>query len=359
MANHLSKNLLFAQEDYSNNSMLNGTNAKGSYNTMQFVLRLRSDVRNALNNHNDRAETIQASSTLLHETIHWWQHIGSNFGFLFSLAYPAFAHFTKQNFDNIIKQDLSYKSIIKFDQQYYEKYNLADITDINVILNTYFDLEYAKQFALDNKNINSILEDRRFFLTIGHCYHIFWSSTVETLASTVDRTFEVLPNTNNWVSNFTKLKEERVTGFYIDSPNHISLIGIKAIYEGQAIFNQMQYLTVALNPNLTYNDFKKVGMLYGIYEEAYEYYLYITKLEKPQNLLSPIIGLFLLICDISINPTNGFPLEIYDYENFINLNDPGIRFTNLCKEVASRNEYYINQVNGYTKDEYIKICKEL
>lgn len=37
----------------------------------------------------DRAEIVQAYSTYLHETLHWWQHIGSSAGLILSLAYPA------------------------------------------------------------------------------------------------------------------------------------------------------------------------------------------------------------------------------------------------------------------------------
>jgi hypothetical protein len=268
----------------------------------------------------------------LHEILHWWQHIGSNFGFLYSLAYPAFVHISKENFDNLIKKDLAYKSIIKFDEQYYKKHNVSDILDINTILNNYYDLEYAKQFAFDNKNIHKIFQDHRFFLNIGHCYHIFWSSTINTLSVTFDNDYEILPNTQLWIKEFLSLRDRKITGFYIDSPLYISHIGIRAIYEGQSIYNQMQYLTVALNPDLKYDDFVNSGMLYGVYEEAFEYFLFITKLEKPENLLHPIIALFLLVCDISINPTNGFPLEIYDYDNFIVLNDPGIRLGLLWYE---------------------------
>ncbi len=72
----LSKNLLFSEEEFDYGSMLNGTSIKGSYSTMQFVLRLRDDIRTALNNKEIDFERIQASSTSIHENIHWWQHMG-------------------------------------------------------------------------------------------------------------------------------------------------------------------------------------------------------------------------------------------------------------------------------------------
>jgi hypothetical protein len=355
----LFKHLLFSEEEFELNSILNGTKVRGSYSTMQFVLRLRDDVRSALNNKEFKTDYIQAHSTVIHENIHWWQHIGSNFGFLFSLAYPAFIHISYGNLHNAIRQGITYKSILKFEQLYYEKYGKTDMDDINIILNNYYDLEYAKAFALDNKNINTISEDNRFFLNVGHCYHILWSSTIHTVAATLDKEYKFLPNTNNWVECFRKLEKEQVPGFFIDTSMHVSPIGIKAIYEGQAIFNQMQYLTIALNPDLTYKNFEDIGMLHGIYTEAFEFFLQWTKLSKPTNLLDPKVGLFLLVCDLAINPTNGFPNDIYDFENFINKNDPGIRFFLLCYIISQDPSRYVSKINLYSKEEYISLSKDL
>ena len=356
---HLSNRLLFSEAEFEHNSALNGTSIKGSYNTMQFVLRLRDDVRSALNSRELFFETIQASSTSIHENIHWWQHVGSNFGLIFSLSYPAFFHYSLESFQKIISDKLTYKSILKFDKQYYEKYGEANIPDINIILNNYHDIEYAKLFALDNRNFEELLKDNRFFLNIGHCYHILWSSTINTIASTADRSYNFLPKVNNWVEKFKILTEKETVGFFVDSPMTISSLGIKAIYEGQAIFNQMQYLTVALNRELTYENFVNAGMLYGIYIEAFELFLEITGFEKPANLLDGVIGLFLIVCDLAINPNNGFPMDIYDYENFITKNDPGMRFTNFCLAISKRNIYYHNRVTLYSKEEYVSLSKEL
>lgn len=356
---HLSKQLLFSEEEFDYSSILNGTAIKGSYSTMQFVLRLRKDIRVALEKGDMEFDCIQATSTIIHENIHWWQHIGSNFGFLFSLAYPAFVHCSYKHFKNIVAQGIAYKSILKFDETYYAKHGKTDIQDINIIVNNYYDLEYAKLFALDNKNIFKILEDKRFFLSVGHCYHIFWTSTIHTLANTIDKDYKFLPNTNDWSENFKLLTKNEVEGFYVNSLMHISPIGIKAIYEGQAIFNQMQYLTIALNPDLTYTDFENVGMLHGIYIEAFELFLNYTKLSKPTNLLDPVVGLFLLICDLAINPTNGFPLNIYNYEQFITKNDPGMRFILLLSIILKAPDTYVKRVTGYSKDEYISLSKDL
>jgi len=359
MSEKLSKKLLFTEESWDYDSALNGTSIKGSYSTMQFVLRLRDDIREALNKNDvTDSEKIQATSTAIHENIHWWQHIGSNFGFIYSLAYPAFSHVTKENLSNLISQNLTFKSILKFGKQYYDKYQKADIPDLNVVLNNYHDIQYAKEFAFDNKSLKTIIEDRRFFLHIGHCYHILWSSTVHTIAATIDQQYSFLPKTELWLEKFRKLSEDQVAGFYIDSPMNISPIGIRAIFEGQAMYNQMQYLSVA-NRDLIYDDFINAGMLHGIYKEAFELFLYITKIDKPINMLDSTVGLYLLVCDLAINPNNGFPLDIYDYKNFVTNNDPGLRFIYLCSTISRNPEKYQSMIKDYSKEEYLFLSKEL
>lgn len=355
----LQRDLLFTETEFENNSILNGTNVKGSYSTMQFVLRLRDDIRTALNKKEIDFETKQATSTSIHENVHWWQHVGSNFGFIHSLSYPAFTHLTKENLEKLISKGIKYKSILKFYEQYFQKNGKSDISDVNIILNNYHDIQYAKLFALDNKNIYELLKDQRFFLHIGHCYHILWSSTVHTLAATFDRDYTILPKTNNWVANFSALTEKKVQGFYINSPLGISPLGIKGIYEGQAIFNQMQYLAVTLNGDLTLGDCENAGMFYGIYSEAFDLFLKITKQNRPLKVLDHTVGLFLFVCDLSINPNNGFPLDIYDYENFITKNDPGIRFSLISSVIAKNPNYYIDIVKSYSKESYTLLSKEL
>lgn len=354
----LQKDILFAQEEPLNNYSLDGTSIKGSFNTMQFALRLRQDIRDARDS-DFYPERTQANSTILHENIHWWQHIGSNFGFLFSLTYPAYIHYSLDHIHMIIKDNLLFKSLLKYDQEYYNKNGISNLENLNAIVNNYYDIEYAKLFALSNKNILEINKDKRFFLNIGHCYHVFWVATIHTLSNTIDKDYNFLPTTNSWSEQFIRLEKEKVDGFDIDSPLHLTPIGIKAIYEGQAIFNQAQFLTGALNKELTYSDFENSGMFYGIYTEAFDYFIKLTNFSIPDNLLDPIVGLFLLTCDLSINPNNGFPLNIYDFENFITKNDPGIRFTLICKKISLKTEYYRNRIINYSKEEYITLSKEL
>ena len=80
---------------------LQATNkALGLHHTQQFLLRLSPEIHRILGAIEPGITTAgklghdatQAMSTYLHETIHWWQHIGSTLGFVFSLNYPVQTH---------------------------------------------------------------------------------------------------------------------------------------------------------------------------------------------------------------------------------------------------------------------------
>lgn len=341
------------------------SSVRGSYSSMQFVIRLREDIRKQIDGDGDAdAETspekYQAFSTYLHETIHWWQHIGSNFGFLLSTSYPSYATSSFGKLKSLIEKELVYKSLLKFEKQNYEKTGKAEIGDLNIIVNDYYDLENAKLFCLDNKNISDIIKDRRFFLSVGHSYMILWASSIQVFSEMFDKENRFLADMSKWIPEFQKLEKKRVEGFYPDSEYHISPLGIRAIYEGQAVFNQILYLkNIFKDNNIIFKDFIDNGMLHGIYLEAFDLFLQIINEERPVLVEDSLIGLFLLVCDIAINPNNGFPSDIYDYENFIVKNDPGIRFIKICQVINQKKGYFLNRCNELSKKTYVELSKIL
>jgi hypothetical protein len=85
-------------------------NAHGLYNAFQFVLRLSpavhqkiSELRPGIASSGEVGfDGIQAFSTYLHETIHWWQHAGSTYGLMRSLSYPTQAHGNSKHLKELI-----------------------------------------------------------------------------------------------------------------------------------------------------------------------------------------------------------------------------------------------------------------
>jgi len=349
----------------------NNTRQHGSYNPIRFIIRLSPQIHNVLKDIEDDAHAkgalnfkqIQAFSTFMHENIHWWQHVGSNFGFLSSLSYPVGAHLAYADLNTMIAKGEKYKPIISYDEMWFTKENKHDNPEINRLLNNCMDLIYAKQYAHSHENIRTILKDKRFFLNIGHCYHILWSATVNAIAELFDPQNTYMPDSNKWLSEFERLEKEEVEGFYIDSPVGISPLGTHAIYEGQARINQLQYLTIASGNTMIYDDFSVLGMCGEIYMEAYESFFELSKIEMPDNFNNSLVGLFLLVCEIAINPVDGFPFDVYHFETFIISNDPGLRFVMLCQAIGKDINKWSNAVTEYTREEYamlsIELCKEI
>ncbi|XQC05165.1 hypothetical protein ACOAJ8_09250 [Arcobacter cryaerophilus gv. pseudocryaerophilus] len=367
----LNKKLL---EDFDYNEKYNGFHeALGLYDTMQFVLRLRTDIHNKVNllpagivkNEMD-FDNLQAYSTYLHETIHWWQHIGSISGLILSLSYPAQTHLNKPFFEDFIKNTGKIKSIEKYNRLHATEFdpNLQnkEFNTINFILNNFFDIEFFKHITINPKSIEKIKNDK-YFESIGNSFYITYSAFVNLLASCFDTNFSFLPNLEKWEKEFSKLNTNRIKGHYYGSDIYIAPFGLKEIYEGQARFTQIQFLYFASNKNLTWDNFENLGMLSGVYFEAFKYFLEILEENIPETIDNPLVGLFLLVCDISINPGEGFPNEIQDFEQFINNTDPGIRFIRLCNTIKKDFPEVKSQIIDYSSSEYfgisLKLCNSI
>ena len=138
---------------------LSGIKARGTYNPMQFVVRLRDDIHKAMDEEGLSSDKVQAFSTFMHENIHWWQHVGSHIGFITSLSYPALAHSSHKDLKTLIEKGEGYKSIKEYDNQKYYSTGKKDNEETNRILNNYYDIFYAKAFILDNKHFKKIIKD--------------------------------------------------------------------------------------------------------------------------------------------------------------------------------------------------------
>ena len=96
----------------------------------------------------------------------------------------------------------------------------------------------------------------------------------------------------------------------------------------------------------------------GIYVEAFESFLKLTETEWPESPFDPIVPLFLLVCDLSINPTRGIPLHFETFESLIHDVDVGIRFAEFCFTIAAK-PHLKSAITELSKEEYIEISEEL
>lgn len=348
-------------------------NAHGLYDSFQFVLRLSpvvhkkiSEIKSGIISTNELdLDQAQAYSTYLHETIHWWQHIGSTAGLMQSLIYPAQFYMNLTELKEFLEKVGAYKSIngwILKNPRYECEESLATG---NTIINNFYDTEFFRLLMRSPSLTKEIIKSP-FFESQGHSFVIAYSNILSLLGGTLNLEIvnDILPNPDNLVTYYLEKKEQKLIGYNYQSTVEIPLLGSVAIYEGQARFSQMQFLAAYSGFSLKLSHFGQRGMLDGVYIEAFDFFCESIKLNNyPEGLDDVVIGLFLLVCDISINPGMGFPFEPNYERNIVKDADPGIRFTYIVKAISQNVEKYLSLLKKFSKEEYFQvtsmICEEL
>jgi hypothetical protein len=351
----LTHNLLYDSECHW--PLSDAWNARGSYSSLQFVLRLRPDIHAMLEQDgpiqfkSTSFERAQAFSTYLHETIHWWQHVGSTVGLTLSLLQPAHSHLNRKRLLDTIRSHGAAKPLKRMVELFAEE-DLPSDHSLNYVVNNWHDLEFFRQLVIDPVRRTRDVVNNEYFISVGHSYQIALHAVSWMLASTVDQAFEKLPDPRPLEDVFLRLKAQRHQGFFKGSPVNVAPLGAYEIFEGQARFSQIQYLYSGSGGNLTWENINSCAMLEGVYVEAFILFLSILEQDKwPDAPGHSLVGLFLVICDLAINPSDGLLTELEDYENLIELTDPGWRFVRLC-EAASKHENLQRAVEAYSAEEY-------
>jgi hypothetical protein len=331
-------------------------NSHGLYDPLRFVLRLSPEVHRkieALQTGKFEFDNLRAYSTYVHETIHWWQHVGSTIGLILSLSYPAQAHGNYSYIKKFLQRTRPKKSIRKFVESFDGPGGGPETTGglASVIVNNHFDIEFFRQLIF-NPQIVRGAGQHPYFDCVGHSFQIAYGNVGLLLASTLDPSFALMPDAREWSPAFAALRSAKREGYYWQSPVKILPIGAHQIFEGQARFGQLQYLYFASGKKLTWDDVRVMGMLKGVYVEAFEKFLEYAQVEWPPSIDHPVVALFLLVCDIAINPGTGFPMPIRCFETFIEDVDPGVRFLFLCRTVAQKHPELAGAIRDYSREEY-------
>lgn len=344
-------------------------NSRGLYNSMQFVLRLSPEIHRkidalpeGISNLTVDPEGVQAFSTYLHETIHWWQHVGSTIGLMLSLSYPVQLHSNYNQLKRVPGKIGAKKSIRQVVESIAESsIKLTADPDsidgvLNRIVNNYFDIEFFRLLITKPLAAFDAAKDP-FFDCVGHSYVITQANVTLLIASMFDKDLSILPNPMSWEHEFTKLREQKEPGWYWGSGIGLPSVGAWEIFEGQARFIQLQYLHFALGT--TWEDAEEIGMLHGRYVKAFEEFLNLAELGWPPSIDHPTVALFLLICDMAINPGSGFPMNLDIPKTFITDTDPGLRFMFLARIVALVHPDLANVVRDYSRTEYLEVSEKL
>jgi hypothetical protein len=135
-------------------------------------------------------------------------------------------------------------------------------------------------------------------------------------------------------------------------------LGALRIFEGQARFNQLQYLYLISDGSVNWSDFSKMGMMGDTYTAAFGLFLKWAELDWPDSPIHSTVLLFLLVCDLAINPSNGYPFDLRQAESFIVSNDPSFRFAFLSRLLAKKPQLK-NAISRCTRDEFMEVSTTL
>jgi hypothetical protein len=342
-------------------------NVHGVYDGLRFVVRLSPlihDTINALPNgirfsNETTFEQSQAFSTYLHETIHWWQHCGSTAGLLLSLSHAAQTHSNLRQLRRLIELVGPVKSIYQLALEQTGPINPENVAGLaNIVINNQFDIE-AYRFLMTNPDRADEIVNLTQFESMAHVYRIAQMNALVVLASTFDREFTLLPNPNVWIDAFNRLRADRVEGFFYGSDVRLSPIGAQHIFEGQARFSQLQYLHFGTHGQFDLEDADEIGMMSPLYTTAFEVFIEQAGLEMPPSLDHPTVGLFLLACDIAMNPGEGFPFPVVNAASFVADNDIGQRFLRTAEAIRYRCPAVKSLIVEYSAQEYAAASEQI
>ncbi|MBP2532568.1 hypothetical protein [Agrobacterium tumefaciens] len=344
------------------------TDAHGKYETLRFTLRLSPINHSYMEKIETGAysgppppEALQAYSTYLHETVHWWQHVGSTSGMLLSLSYLGQCHANIEDLKEVIAKIGPKKSLKRYaDNVLLTEGQAAQqkLAAANNAVNNALDIEYYKLYALDPRKNAKKLVEQKHFEAVGYQYFIAYGQLIGMISAALDPDFKQIPNMTSWDTEILRLISEKAEGFYHGSNIRLPATGMRAIYEGQARFTQLQFLDAMLSPRFTVAEWRSKGFMADVYGEAFDCFLRLLGIDEPTHLDDPAVALFLLVCDLSINPTRGFPFDVETFEDFIVDVDVGVRFTNLCF-AAKKLPHLHSAIVDYSKEEYASVADEL
>ena len=336
--------------------------AHGEYMPLAYVVRLSPLIHQTLaglpptgifNSSEIGLDGAQAFSTYLHETIHWWQHIGSTYGLMSSLSYPTRSHGNQKPIKELISRGALKKSVFRMASEGSGPSTPETVQGLaNIIVNNHFDLSAFSYFPY-NTEIAETIASSPMFESLGHFMHVTYGQNLSAMAGVTDSDYATLPDPRTWVKPFQELKQDKVEGFYYGSRVTLWPLGAREIMEGQACFSQIQYLHFASGGKLEWDSFRGLGILHGVYEEAFKQFLGHVELDFPNSINHPTVALFLLVCDMALNPGSGFPFDPFPrFRSFIDDTIPGIRFTKMARTIRRDLPELLGAIKDYTRGEY-------
>lgn len=342
---------------YNSAPELNHTGIQGKFDPLNALLLLENRIANILER-GDRPEfgvveagdpELLAFSTYLHEIIHWWQHVGTTTGLICGLSIPVQANATAFYLDTIgdtVKKPLLYN--LESDDDEDESAVLA--------VTRWLEVEYGASFLLNHRLLIPRVRRFKYFESAGYCLLMTYANTIATLNTIFDPNGQQLPTIGHFLDCYQKFSQERFPDFVPKELLFPALSSLE-IMEGQARISELQFRSLTYEP-LTWAEITERGYLRDTYGIAFETYLSLTQFPEPHYVQEPVVNLFLLICEIALNPGQGYATDISPDSHFVQDVHPGHRFLTLCM-IAKSEPSVLDEVKSVSLSGYHRVCDTL
>ncbi len=309
--------------------------AFGSFDPANFVIQIQQKLMQANANnlealhhsHLINGSLLTSEATLLHENIHWWQISGSTFGFIDALT----NHLQNNALLRVLQNNAPKKLVKPLCNIHLIDQAAFDAFCIDRAINDWMDMEF-NQFVMHQPQKIKLLRPNPFFESTGHSLYSLYLEFCDVILQFCS-TGQLIPDGSDWSDALNTLKKQGIPDYARGADNQAVEIGVTDLMEGQARILELRFLNRA-QPNRDWNDFERSGLLGRQYRKALDFFTKTTDYSIADGPLSSNVAMFLLLCDIALNPDAGYPGPIHRHEMFYYDVHPGIRFMRLCYLLA-------------------------
>lgn len=316
----------------------------GLFDPLTFVVRLDEKIQKLIEENHKHpiqwsTEELFATVTLLHETIHWWQYIGTTFGLFESLSIASQSSSARQLLQRWSEKYGARKPTTTALKQAFSN-SCKDELELLINLNkNWMDIELSSTIIHHRPYLISILYSNPYFSSIGTSVLRHYVQVYASLEPVLKDNFNQLPKVSEWVNVGNEASKKRLPDFSEDKrefSTDISHLGFGAfeIMEGQARLSEIQCLSAFTYDKFDWKASLNFNLLSGLYGKVFKYFISKTELSWPNKSFDPTIGLFLLACDIALNPNEIYPLKHFDPYTLIKSTNPCLRFEMITNSIS-------------------------
>ncbi len=276
--------------------------------------------------------TLARFPTFLHEIIHWWQHAATTSGLIQGLSVAAQSISTARYLNDV--GDGFAKPLLVA---------LPDDAPVDhpafLACHRWTECELGSGLLANPKRSARFVHTYpRYFRSVGASVLLLYTNVMQSVAASVDPEHAAFPTIDPWLEALQTFERDDALCFsrgeFIELP-----LGMSDVQEGQARVSELQFRHLTVDAD-EWTVARERGLLDDVYGTAFHVFLERTDTTFPEHPTDAATNLFLLLCDIALNPSAGYPDPIDSQGALVIDVHPGVRFLRLCAAAAEQREVF-------------------